>query len=88
MDKIHRTYQLGYHKAAKMAAVLKRITVMALTDLDDATIRSLFLEPVDDLNRAVSAALARARAQGVDEPKVIILNDGCVTVPRERSVER
>ena len=46
LSTIQGTYKLGYHKAAKMAAVSKRITVMALTDLDDATIRSLFLEPV------------------------------------------
>ncbi len=85
LEKIHRTYQLGYHKAAKMAAVLKRITVMALTDLDATTIRSLFLEPVDDLNEAVSKALDRARARRVDEPKVIILSDGCVTVPQENA---
>ena len=81
LDTIHRTYKLGYHKAAKVAAVCKRITVMALTDLDDATIRSLFLVPVHDLNKAVAESLDRARARGVDEPKVIILPDGCVTVP-------
>lgn len=88
LSTIQGTYKLGYHKAAKMAAVSKRITVMALTDLDGATIRSLFLEPVDELNEAVSEALARARAHGVDEPKVIILPDGCVTVPRERAATR
>lgn len=82
LEKINRTYKLGYHKAAKMAAVSKRITVMALTDLDDQTIRSLFLEPIDDLDTAVNGALDRARERGVADPKVIILPDGCVTVPK------
>lgn len=81
LDTIRRTYKLGYHKAAKMAAVCKRITVVALTDLDEATIASLFLTPAHDLQHAVDEALARARSAGVEEPQVIILPDGCVTVP-------
>lgn len=79
--KIADGYRLGYHKAAKMAAVSARATVVALTELKAERLRSMFIEPAGSLQEAVDAALARARSRGVKEPKVLVLTDGCVTVP-------
>lgn len=80
LEKIKLGYKLGYHKAAKMAAVSKRINVKAYTDLDDEQLKSLFIEPVHDLQKALNEALAQAKRK-VDNPTVLVLNDGCVTVP-------
>jgi len=79
--KIAEAYKLGYHKAAKMAAVSERATVVAKTVLDEGRLRSMFIEPIDSVQDAVDAGLARAWASGVKNPKVLVLPDGCVTVP-------
>ncbi|MDY0289247.1 MAG: nickel-dependent lactate racemase [Sphaerochaeta sp.] len=84
IKKIEQGYKLGYHKAAKMAAISQRMQVQGLTALEDATLASLFIEPVHDLQQAVNRALEQAKKSGVAEPKLIILPDGCVTVPKVR----
>ncbi len=81
LQVIDKTYKLGYHKAAKMASVCKRMKVLAYTTLDDRQVASLFLEPVADLQAALDGAIAEARAKGIEKPSVILLPDGCVTVP-------
>lgn len=81
ISKIEQGYKLGYHKAAKMAAISQRMQVQALTMLEDATLASLFIEPVHDLQEAVDRALEEARQNGVPEPMLLVLPDGCVTVP-------
>ena len=79
--KIAEGYRLGYHKAAKMAEVSARAAVAAKTELSGARLRSMFIEPAESVQSAVDAGLAEARARGVKEPKVLVLADGCVTVP-------
>jgi nickel-dependent lactate racemase len=71
----------GYHKAAKMASVSKRITVQAYTELADELVTSLFLVPIHNLQQALDDALQHAKDQGVANPTVLVLPDGCVTVP-------
>lgn len=63
MKTIEQGYKLGYHKAAKMAAVSKRINVQAMTELEDAQLTSLFIEPVHDLQKAIDKALQKAKDQ-------------------------
>jgi nickel-dependent lactate racemase len=81
LGKIEAGYKLGYHKAAKMASVSKRITVQAYTELPDELVTSLFLVPIHNLQQALDEALQSARGKGVLNPKVLVLLDGCVTVP-------
>ncbi len=81
LEKIQHTYKLGYHKAAKMAAVCKRMTVQAYTDLADEQLSSLFIEPIHDLAQALEQARQRAKRNGVENPTLLVLGDGCVTVP-------
>ena len=81
ISKIEQGYKLGYHKAAKMAAISQRMQVQGFTTLEDATLASLFIEPVHNLQEAVDKALQKAKENGVKEPTVLILPDGCVTVP-------
>lgn len=80
MEAIRGGYRLGYHKAAKMAQAAQRARILAKTELDGAVLRSLFMESVADLQEAVDAALARpvpGHARGL-----IVLPDGCMTVPQ------
>ncbi|GAB1482957.1 nickel-dependent lactate racemase [Treponema sp.] len=81
ITKIADGYKLGYHKAAKMAAVSARAQVLAKTELADERLRSMFIQPVSSLQEAVDTAIERALAEGVKTPKLLVLSDGCVTVP-------
>jgi nickel-dependent lactate racemase len=46
LDKIAGSYRLGYHKAAKMAAVSARAKVTAITELEDSRLQGMFIQPV------------------------------------------
>ncbi|AEV30878.1 hypothetical protein SpiGrapes_3132 [Sphaerochaeta pleomorpha str. Grapes] len=81
LHRISRCYRLGYHKAAKMAAVSQRITVQAFTEMQDEQLTGLFITPVHNLQDAIEEGIQRAIDRGIQEPKVLILPDGCVTVP-------
>ncbi|MDR2392876.1 MAG: nickel-dependent lactate racemase [Treponema sp.] len=81
IDRIHAGYRLGYHKAAKMAAVSARATVMAVTELSPERLAGMFIESAASPQAALDNALARLREQGIMRPKILILPDGCVTVP-------
>ncbi|HKL56890.1 MAG TPA: general glycosylation pathway protein, partial [Sphaerochaeta sp.] len=84
ISRIEEGYKLGYHKAAKMAAISQRMQVQGLTMLEDPILEGLFIEPVHNLQEAVDKALMKARDRGVRNPKLLVLPDGCVTVPNVR----
>jgi nickel-dependent lactate racemase len=79
--KIDAEYKLGYHKAAKMAAVSERALIKAVTELPERQLKSLFIEKAPSPQQALDEALERARKRGTAEPKILILPDACVTVP-------
>jgi nickel-dependent lactate racemase len=81
LTRIREGYKLGYHKAAKMAAVSARATVQAVTELPAERLASMFIESAPSPQAALDEALAKAKAQGIAQPKILILSDGCVTVP-------
>jgi nickel-dependent lactate racemase len=81
LEKIRREYRLGYHKAAKMAMVSGRTRVTAVTELPAAELDRLFIESAPSPQTALDEAVKRAKDQGIDTPKVLVLPDGCVTVP-------
>ena len=77
LKKIEQNFKLGYHKAAKMAEVFIRSEVQAYTELEDEKLRSVFITPVHDLQKAIDDAIAK---YGPDS-KVVFMPDGSVTVP-------
>ncbi|MDR3200687.1 MAG: nickel-dependent lactate racemase [Spirochaetales bacterium] len=81
LEKISAGYKLGYHKAAKMAEVSARARIKAVTDLPAQRLKSMFIESVPTPQKALDQALKDAREQGIAVPKILILPDGCVTVP-------
>lgn len=84
LKTIRREYKLGYHKAGKMAEVFLRAEVRAVTELSDDLLRSIFIVPEHDLQKAVDDALEK---KGPDA-KVLFLLDGSVTVPRPITAQR
>lgn len=81
IEHIQDSYKLGYHKAAKLAAVMQKINVLAFTDLEESVLASLFINPINDITEAIESALNHAKANGVENPTALVLLDGCVTVP-------
>lgn len=81
LEKIRLEYKLGYHKAAKMALVSGRATVTAVAELPAAELNPLFIEKAASPQDALEEAFNKAKKQGITLPKVLVLPDGCVTVP-------
>lgn len=77
LDRIEKGYKLGYHKAGKMAEVSKWAQIWVVSDLDDATWESIFIKQFPSVQEAIDAALS---LKGEDAD-VILMPDGCVTVP-------
>jgi lactate racemase len=81
IEKIRAGYKLGYHKAAKMAEVSARASVLAVTELPSERLRSMFIEPRASVQEAVDFGIEKARRRGIVRPELLVLPDGCVTVP-------
>ncbi len=77
LDSISGDYVLGYHKAAKLAEIALWAEMWAVTDLNDDDLRSVFMRPFNDLQKALDSAL---EIKGPDA-KVLFMMDGSITVP-------
>jgi nickel-dependent lactate racemase len=81
LHRIQAGYRLGYHKAAKMAEVSKRASIKAVTELQTAQLEKLFIEKTASLQDALEGALKEIVVRNNGRPRILILPDGCVTVP-------
>ncbi|MFC6179700.1 nickel-dependent lactate racemase [Lactiplantibacillus daowaiensis] len=77
LDKIHHSWKLGYHKAAKMAQIDTWAQTWAVSDLTDEEMRNVHFKPYHDLK----VALADALAEKGSDASVIVLPAGSMTVP-------
>lgn len=71
-------YSLGDHKAIKLAELVTKAEVWAVTGLPDETVQSIFFRPCAGMQDALNAALAK-RGPGA---RVLFLMDAGTTVPR------
>jgi nickel-dependent lactate racemase len=74
-------YCLGVQQATRVAGVLQRADIYAVTSLPEEQVRDMFMKPFASVQDAVDAALA---AQGPDA-QVLFLTEASITVPRPRS---
>jgi nickel-dependent lactate racemase len=81
LQRIGEEYRLGYHKAAKMAEVSARAAVVAVSELGEERLASMFIEKAPSPQAALDKALQTARNQRIARPQVLVLPDGCLTVP-------
>ncbi|MDR2049377.1 MAG: nickel-dependent lactate racemase [Treponema sp.] len=81
IERIRAGYRLGYHKAAKMAEVSGRAEVRAVSELSGERLSSMFIKKAQSPQQALDEALASAKSKGNPRPKILVLPDGCVTVP-------
>jgi nickel-dependent lactate racemase len=81
LELIDREYRLGYHKAAKLAAVALRARIVAVAELPREELEPLFIEKSPSPQAALEEALEAAKAGGISRPQVVFIPDGCLTVP-------
>jgi nickel-dependent lactate racemase len=85
IERIRGGFRLGYHKAAKMAQVSARARIVALTELPQSLLKGMFIEAASDLQAAIDEALGKADAlcdtASGKKARVLVLPDGCLTVP-------
>ncbi len=77
LKRIREGYVLGYHKAAMLAEINLWAEIYGVTDLPDATLRSIYIKPFHSLQDALDDAIKK---KGRDA-KVLFLLDGSLTVP-------
>ncbi|NLE74095.1 MAG: nickel-dependent lactate racemase [Actinobacteria bacterium] len=78
LKAVAATYRLGFHKAARLASLAQRHRIMSVTGLSQDTSRAAFLEPFPSLTAALNDAATRLGPN----PSILVIPDGCVTVPR------
>ena len=78
LEKIERNYELGYHKAAKMADLATWGEIWGVTGLKDREMKSAFIKPFRSIQQAIDKALAKKG----DKARILFLMDGSLTVPR------
>ncbi|HAK45347.1 MAG TPA: general glycosylation pathway protein, partial [Spirochaeta sp.] len=79
--KIEEGYKLGYHKAAKIAEICSTARVAAYTGLEPEVLKSVFIEPLNDLQKTIDDLLSGK--PGSDAARVVIMPDASVTVPKQ-----
>ena len=79
LENLKAEYKLGYHKAAKMAEIATWANIWAVTDLDDAIIKSANMTPKKSVAEALKDAL-----DANPDARVMVLADGSVTIPRPK----
>ncbi len=73
-------YRLGVQQATRIAGILQRADIYAVTSLPEEQVRDMFMKPFASVQEAVDAALA---TQG-PEAQVLFLTEASITVPRPR----
>lgn len=77
IERVKSDFQLGGHKAAAIALALKKASIFLVSDLEDEVVRSFFVEPVENLEKAVEKALAMTGPGA----KIIVMPAGGSTLP-------
>ena len=59
IERVHKQFQLGGHKAAAIAMVLQNASIDLISEMDDEFVRSIFLNPQPDAQTAFDKAMAK-----------------------------
>lgn len=59
IDRIHKQFQLGGHKAAAIAMVLQNASIDLISEMDDDFVRSIFLNPKPSAQKALDDAFEK-----------------------------
>lgn len=76
LEEIDKGFKLGYHKAAKMAEIMCRAEIWAVSNLPDEKLSKIFIRPMPSIQEALDEALEKK-----PDAKVVFLMEGSITVP-------
>lgn len=71
-------YRFGYHKAGKLAEMMKWSEIWGVTDLEDELLSSIFIRPFNSIQSALDCAIGKKGRSAT----VCVLMDGSHVVPR------
>ena len=77
ITKIHNKFELGGHKAAAIAMVLRKARVFLVSDMEADFVRKLFLEPYTNVKDAITCAFNQLG----NNAKVLVMPYGGSTLP-------
>ena len=77
IERIHRQFQLGGHKAAAIAMVLQNASIDLVSEMDDDFVRSIFLTPRKSAQEALDLALEKYGPQAT----ILAMPFGGATLP-------
>ncbi len=83
IERVETNFQLGGHKAAAIAMVRKRADIYLVSEMEEALVKKIFMEPFDTVQEAFDQAMEK---QGKDAT-VIIMPYGGSTLPKAESDE-
>lgn len=78
LERIQGNFVLGGHKAAAIARVLQRATILLVSDLPDDLVRACSMESYPDVDTALQTALQRAG----QEPVITVIPEGASVLPK------
>lgn len=78
IDRIGQTFELGGHKAAAIAMVLREADIYLVSDLEDGLVRRIFMQPYPTVQEAFDAALRKMGSSAT----VLAMPYGGSTLPR------
>ena len=64
-----------------MAEVSMRAEIIAVTELPSEKLNQLFIKKSESPQKALDEAIKKIKSKGISIPKILILPDGCVTIP-------
>jgi hypothetical protein len=70
-------FNLGFHKLYRTALHTTRVRILVKSDLDDATVRKVYLEPIDELQEVIDGEIEKV---GKDT-RVMFIKDAGIVVP-------
>lgn len=76
-EEICRNFELGGHKAAAIAMVLQKCSIFMVSDLDEESVRKIYMRPYTSLQKALNEAIKELG----EESRVIVMPYGGSTLP-------
>lgn len=77
VSRIGKNFELGGHKAAAIALVLKKAVIYMVSDMAEEKVRKIFMEPFTDMDTALKHAFDRLGA----DARVLLMPYGGSTLP-------
>lgn len=77
IDRIHKEFKLGGHKAAAIAMVLENAEIYLVSEMNNDLVKSLFMTPFNSVQEAYNAAVKKLG----DNAKIIAMPYGGSTLP-------